>query len=85
MKKLYIICNSHLDPVWLWNLSCGRSAWINTVHSVVRIFVLLDGFRPFMFAGGLLISFLHLRLGLLHLPGGFLLRLGKLLLGGLLL
>jgi len=37
MKKLYVICNSHLDPVWLWNLSCGRSAWINTVHSVVRM------------------------------------------------
>lgn len=36
-KKLYVICNSHLDPVWLWNRSSGRSAWLNTMHSVTRI------------------------------------------------
>ncbi len=36
-KKLYVICNSHLDPVWLWNRSSGRSSWLNTMHSVVRI------------------------------------------------
>lgn len=36
-KKLYIICNSHIDPVWLWNRSAGRSTWLNTMHSVVRI------------------------------------------------
>jgi len=37
MKKLYVICNSHLDPIWLWNRSSGRSAWLNTMHSVIRI------------------------------------------------
>lgn len=36
-EKLYVISNSHLDPVWLWNRSSGRSAWLNTMHSVVRI------------------------------------------------
>ena len=36
-KKIYVICNSHLDPVWIWNRSSGRSAWLNTMHSVVRI------------------------------------------------
>ena len=36
-KKIYVICNSHLDPVWLWNRSSGRSAWLNTMHSVIRI------------------------------------------------
>ena len=36
-KRLYVICNSHLDPVWLWNRSSGRSAWLNTMHSVIRI------------------------------------------------
>ena len=36
-KKLYIICNSHLDPIWLWNRSSGRSSWLNTMHSVIRI------------------------------------------------
>ena len=37
MKKLYIIGNSHMDPVWLWNLREGRSAWLNTCRSVVRM------------------------------------------------
>lgn len=36
-KKIYLICNSHLDPVWLWNRTSGRSSWLNTMHSVVRI------------------------------------------------
>ena len=36
-KKLYVICNSHLDPVWIWNRSNGRSAWLNTMHSVIRM------------------------------------------------
>ena len=36
-KKIHIICNSHLDPIWIWGRSSGRSAWLNTMHSVVRI------------------------------------------------
>jgi alpha-mannosidase len=36
-KKLYIILNSHIDPVWLWNKSSGRASFINTMHSTVKI------------------------------------------------
>ena len=36
-EKIYLITNSHLDPVWLWNRSSGRSAHLNTMHSVVRM------------------------------------------------
>lgn len=36
-KKLYIIGNSHMDPIWLWRLKEGRSTWLNTCRSVVRI------------------------------------------------
>ncbi|MBR6371812.1 MAG: alpha-mannosidase, partial [Victivallales bacterium] len=36
-KKLYVICNSHLDPVWIWRRRSGRTAWTNTMHSVVRM------------------------------------------------
>ena len=37
MSKLYIIANSHIDPVWIWSLSSGRSSWLNTLHSTVKI------------------------------------------------
>lgn len=36
-KKLYVIGNSHMDPIWLWRLREGRSTWLNTCRSVVRI------------------------------------------------
>ncbi|MBO7742330.1 MAG: hypothetical protein J6S21_07220, partial [Victivallales bacterium] len=36
-KKLYVISNSHLDPIWLWRRRSGRSAWCNTMHSVIRM------------------------------------------------
>ena len=36
-KKLYVIANSHMDPIWLWRLREGRSTWLNTCRSVVRI------------------------------------------------
>lgn len=36
-KKLYIIGNSHMDPIWLWRFREGRSTWLNTCRSVVRI------------------------------------------------
>ncbi len=36
-KRIYLICNSHLDPIWLWDRTSGRSAWLNTMHSVIRI------------------------------------------------
>ncbi len=45
-KKIHLICNSHLDPVWLWNRSSGRSAHLNTIHSVVRM---MDEFSDLKF------------------------------------
>ncbi len=36
-KKLYVIANSHMDPIWLWRLREGRSTWLNTCRSVVRM------------------------------------------------
>ena len=36
-KKLYVITNSHLDPIWLWNRSSGRSSWLNTMQTVTKI------------------------------------------------
>ena len=37
VKRLYVVCNSHLDPVWIWRRRSGRTAWTNTMHSVVRM------------------------------------------------
>lgn len=36
-KRLYVISNSHLDPIWLWNRSSGRNSWVNTVTSTLEI------------------------------------------------
>ncbi len=36
-KRLYVIGNSHMDPVWLWRLREGRSTWLNTCRSVVAM------------------------------------------------
>ncbi|MBE6405901.1 MAG: hypothetical protein E7040_07760 [Lentisphaerae bacterium] len=53
-KKLYIICNSHLDPIWLWNRTSGRSSWLNTMHSVVRIMEEQPEFEIQLFRSGTL-------------------------------
>ena len=36
-EKVYVISNSHMDPIWLWRLREGRSTWINTCRTVVRM------------------------------------------------
>ncbi len=36
-KKIYIIGNSHMDPIWVWRLREGRSTWLNTCRSVVKM------------------------------------------------
>ena len=35
--KLYLITNSHMDPVWIWDRSSGRSSWLNTIYSTIRL------------------------------------------------
>lgn len=36
-EKIFVISNSHLDPIWLWRRRSGRSAWINTAKTVVNL------------------------------------------------
>ena len=36
-RKIHLIANSHLDPVWIWDRTCGRDSWSNTIYSVVRL------------------------------------------------
>ena len=37
MKKLHVICNSHMDPIWVWRLREGRSTWANTCRVAVAM------------------------------------------------
>lgn len=36
-KKVYVIGNSHMDPIWIWRLREGRAAWLNTCRAVVNM------------------------------------------------
>ena len=36
-KKICVVTNSHMDPIWLWRLREGRSTWVNTCRTVVRM------------------------------------------------
>ena len=36
MKKLHLVCNSHLDPVWQWDWDEGASAALATFYSALR-------------------------------------------------
>ena len=38
-KTLYLICNAHLDPVWLWNMEEGISAALSTFHTASYSYV----------------------------------------------
>lgn len=37
MKKLHLICNAHLDPVWLWDWEEGAAAALATFRSAVAL------------------------------------------------
>lgn len=37
MKTMYLICNAHLDPVWLWDWEEGAAAAISTFRSAVDL------------------------------------------------
>lgn len=37
MKKLHLVCNAHLDPVWQWNWDEGAAAALATFYSAVRL------------------------------------------------
>ena len=36
MKRLHLICNAHLDPMWQWNWEEGAAAAISTFRAAVR-------------------------------------------------
>ena len=37
MKELHLICEAHLDPVWLWEWEEGASAAISTFQSAANL------------------------------------------------
>ena len=37
MKNLYLICNSHIDPVWLWERKEGMASAVSTFKSAVEL------------------------------------------------
>ena len=36
-RRLHIIANAHVDPVWIWSRHSGRNAWLNTIASNVAL------------------------------------------------
>lgn len=44
MKKLYLVCGAHIDPVWLWNWQEGAAAAISTFRVAAQLCREFDGF-----------------------------------------
>lgn len=44
MKRLHLICNAHIDPVWQWNWEEGAAAAISTFRTAARFCEEFDGF-----------------------------------------
>lgn len=36
MKKLHLICNSHIDPVWMWDWEEGFATAISTFYQAAE-------------------------------------------------
>ena len=45
-KKLYLVCNAHLDPVWLWEWEEGAAEALSTFRTAVE---LCEEFEEFIF------------------------------------
>lgn len=45
-KRLYLICNAHLDPVWLWEWEEGAAEALSTFRTAAR---LCEEFKEFVF------------------------------------
>ena len=43
-KALYLVCNAHLDPVWLWNWEEGLAEALSTFRMAARFCDEFDGF-----------------------------------------
>lgn len=46
MKKIHLICNAHLDPVWLWRWEEGCTEALSTFRTAERF---TDEFPGFTF------------------------------------
>ena len=44
MKRLYLLCNAHLDPVWLWEWQEGAAEAISTFRTAADLCEEFDGF-----------------------------------------
>lgn len=44
MKKMWLVCNAHLDPVWLWRREEGAAEALSTFRVAVRFCKKHDGF-----------------------------------------
>lgn len=44
MKKLHLICNAHLDPVWLWQWNEGAAEAVSTFRTAADFCEKYDGF-----------------------------------------
>lgn len=44
MKSLFLVCNAHLDPVWLWEWDEGAAAAISTFQTAAAFCEEYDGF-----------------------------------------
>ena len=44
MKKIYLLCNAHLDPVWLWKREEGMAEAISTFRVAAKFCEEFDGF-----------------------------------------
>ena len=44
MKKLHLVCNAHIDPVWLWQRNEGIAAALSTFRTAADLCEEYDGF-----------------------------------------
>ena len=44
MKKLHLLCNAHIDPVWLWRRNDGIATTLSTFRVAADFCEKYDGF-----------------------------------------
>ena len=44
MKRLHLVCNAHIDPLWLWELEEGISAALSTFRVAADFCETYDGY-----------------------------------------
>lgn len=45
MKRIHIVANAHLDPVWLWRWQEGCSEALSTFQTAVELTDEFEGFQ----------------------------------------